>query len=326
MLISRFRCQGLGGERAGVDGVRAVLRPRLAACAAVSGVLLLLGSNPTYAQPALEQDELIVHPEPKDPDFFRSRRDGWFWLNDPSVAKRQKKEAQDKAQKEAPIVPPPATSKSAELKAHADLARAVDEALKVAYINPTEENLKRYLELWQFTVRKASVFTDLAQQAMWKNPQYDATVADGVRPVNPLATAVYDEQRRDEQVAKLRELSREYGIWFFFDQACGVCRVYAPLLKSFQTTYGFSVLAISSDGSTLPQFANTRRDNGVGKELGVIDYPQTFLVNPKTRDVIHLGAGAMSAEQLAERAIQILKYKEIETRQRVAQLSVVQGR
>ena len=175
-------------------------------------------------------------------------------------------------------------------------------------------------------MRKASVFTDLAQQAMWKNPQYDATVADGVRPVSPLATSVYDEQRKEEQVIKLRALSKEYGIWFFFDQSCGVCRIYAPLLKSFQMTYGFTVLAISSDGSTLPQFGNTQRDNGVGKELGVIDYPQTFLVNPRTRDVIHLGAGAMSAEQLAERAVQILKYKDAEMKQRVAQLSAVSGR
>ena len=279
-----------------------------------------------HAQPAPDQDELIIHPEPKDPDFFRSRRDGWFWLNDPSVAKREKKEAQEKAQKEVPIVPPPSKSTSAELKAHADLARAVDEALKVAYINPTEENLKRYLALWQLTVRKASVFTDLAQQAMWKNPQFDATVADGVRPVNPLATGVYDEQKKEDQVATLSELSKEYGIWFFFDQSCGVCRVFAPLLKSFQMKYGFKVLAISSDGSTLPQFANTQRDNGVGKQLGVIDYPQTFLVNPKTRDVIHLGAGAMSAEQLADRAIQILKYKQTEMKQRVAELSVVSAR
>ena len=158
----------------------------LAVVAGAIGLATLLLSlfQPANAQPALEADELIVHPEPKDPDFFRSRRDGWFWLNDPSVAKREK----EKAQKETAIVPPLESSRSAELKAHADLARAVDEALKVAYINPTEENLKRYLALWQLTVRKASVFTDLAQQAMWKNPQYDATVADGVRPISPLAT------------------------------------------------------------------------------------------------------------------------------------------
>ena len=192
--------------------------------------LLLSLFQPANAQPALEADELIVHPEPKDPDFFRSRRDGWFWLNDPSVAKREK----EKAQKDTAIVPPSESSRSAELKAHADLARAVDEALKVAYINPTEENLKRYLALWQLTVRKASVFSDLAQQAMWKNPQYDATVADGVRPTNPLAMNVFDEDKKEAQAATLRELSRDYGIWFFFDGSCGVCRIYAPLLKSFQ--------------------------------------------------------------------------------------------
>lgn len=295
--------------------------------AAIWTALLLFGiSVLAQAQPAPEQDELIVHPEPKDPDFFRSRRDGWFWLNDPTVAKREKKEAQEKEQKTAPIVPPLTTSKSAELKAHADLARAVDEALKVAYINPTEENLKRYLALWQLTVRKASVFSDLAQQAMWKNPQYDATVADGVRPTNPLAMNVFDEDKKQAQEATLRELAKDYGVWFFFDGSCGVCRIYAPLLKSFQMAHGFSVLAISKDGSTLPQFSNTKLDNGVGKQLGVVDFPQTFLVNPKTRDVIHLGAGAMSAEQLADRVIQILKYRDGETKQRIAQVAPVSDR
>lgn len=288
------------------------------AAGAIAAIILAI-SSPVTAQPAqLEQDELIVHPEPKDPDFFRSSRDGWFWLNDPSIAKRQ-----PKSDPPAATVLLPAPAKSAELKAHADLARAVDEALKVAYINPTEENLKRYLELWQLTVRKASVFSDLAQQTMWKNPQYDATVADGVRPTNPLAMNVFDEEKKEAQATTLRKLAKDYGIWLFFDASCGICRIYAPLLNSFQMTYGFSVLAVSKDGSTLPQFANTKLDNGVGRQLGVVDFPQTFLVNPKTRDVLHLGPGAMSAEQLADRVIQILKYRDVEMKQRVAQLSAI---
>ena len=105
-----------------------------------------------------------------------------------------------------------------------------------------------------------------------------------------------------------------------------MCRIYAPLLKSFQISHGFSVLAISRDSYTLPQFANTKLDNGVGKQLGVIDFPQTFLVNPKTRDVIHLGAGAMSSEQLADGVTQILKYRDSEIKQRIAQLAAAPSR
>ena len=60
----------------------------------VSAPLVLGLVGLANAQAPLEPDELIVHPEPKDPDFFRSRRDGWFWLNDPSIAKREKKAEQ----------------------------------------------------------------------------------------------------------------------------------------------------------------------------------------------------------------------------------------
>ena len=197
----------------------------------------------------------------------------------------------------------------------------MDDALKVAYIDPSEENLKRYLALWQLVVRKASVFSDLAQQTMWKNPEFDATVADGVRPTNPVAMDVFDEEARNKRDLALRELSGSYGLWFFFDSSCGVCRVYAPLLKSFQLRYGFSVLAISRDGSSIAQFPGAIRDNGVAKELGVTDSPQTFLVNPRTRDILHLGPGAMSAEELADRAMQILKYRQADTAQQVTQLS-----
>ena len=35
-------------------------------------------------------DEVVTYPEPRDPDFFRSSRDGWFWLNDPTVSRRKK--------------------------------------------------------------------------------------------------------------------------------------------------------------------------------------------------------------------------------------------
>jgi len=290
-------------------------------CAAALAALFASAASLSYAQPVDSIDEQIVHPEPKRYDFFASRQDGWFWLNDPTVVKRRKDR-----QAPAAAAAPPAAEQAGALKAHADLARAVDEALKIAYIDPSEENIKRYLALWQFTVRKASVFTDLAQQVMWKNPQFDATVADGVRPTNPLAMNVVDEQRRSERVEALRRIARDYGVWFFFDATCGVCRVFAPLLKSFETLYGFNVLAISADGSTLPQFPNTRVDNGVGKQLRVVEYPQTFLVNPTTRDVLHLGSGAMSAEELAERAMQILRYRDEEMQQRLTQLSSMPGK
>jgi conjugal transfer pilus assembly protein TraF len=65
--------------------------------------------------------------------------------------------------------------------------------------------------------------------------------------------------------------------------------------------YGIEVLPVSLDGGGLPEFPSPRVDARVAAELGVETVPSVFLVDPAGRNVIPVGSGVMSVDELAER-------------------------
>jgi conjugal transfer pilus assembly protein TraF len=65
--------------------------------------------------------------------------------------------------------------------------------------------------------------------------------------------------------------------------------------------YGIEILPVSLDGGTLPDFPHPRTDTRVAADLGVSTVPSLFLVDPRKRNVIPVGSGVMSAEELADR-------------------------
>ena len=64
---------------------------------------------------------------------------------------------------------------------------------------------------------------------------------------------------------------------------------------------GIEILPVSLDGGTLPEFPHPKTDTQVASELGVSTVPSLFLVDPQNRNVIPLGSGVMSADELADR-------------------------
>ena len=222
--------------------------------------------------------------------YWRRQEEGWFWYRDPPPARSAK-----------PATPPLAATsvgKTPEIVAHEALKARLEQALAVAYMNPTEANVRAYLVLQTQAVRRASTFADAWQKVVWATPEFDFTLE---RPVNATALEVYDREKQEAQIRTAEQLARTHVLFFLFRSDCPYCQQFAPLLKRFEQKFRLPVFAISLDGGTLPDFPLARVDNGIAATLNVTQVPALFLASPRTHVIIPIGYGVLSEAELLER-------------------------
>ncbi len=293
-------------------------RSGLAACVALAGAIAqtpLACAQSASAQPRSEQSG----PERVDSDaepFFRRSREGWFWYDDPTPA--------PKPQLPQLSAPAPAKESVTPLSAQeVDLANfkvfqlKVERALQAATQNPSEENVAHFLEVWAESKRKAAVLADTAQALSARMPWIDDTFT-GSRPTTPAAMQVYDSIRMQDDTQLMQEMAQTYGLYFFFRANCAYCHLQAPMLKQFEAKYGFTVMPVSLDGSTLPQFPGAARDNGMAarlaETLGIpmqhFVTPAVILAQPSSGLVVPVGFGVMNVDQMVERIASVVKVRD----------------
>lgn len=222
-----------------------------------------------------------------------SRR-GWHFYDDPLIELplRPLPKVSPRSAAAAPAVRP-------ELERFRQLQREVEEVRAIAIIRPTEENVRRYMELESRVVRNASQFADLAQRIAWANPELDPSTQG--RPVNASALEAYEENQARTRGSTLAALANDHALIFFFRGDCGYCHKMAPLLNAFHQRYGFPLIAVSVDGGSIPSLPMARADNGIVRALKVAQVPAVFLAQPFTGRILPVGFGVLSESQLVER-------------------------
>ncbi|MCF7697089.1 conjugal transfer protein TraF [Mycetohabitans sp. B2] len=168
----------------------------------------------------------------------------------------------------------------------------------VAVMNPTEQNLKDYLELWQLTQNKGAVFADTWRRVVWQNPDFDYTLK---RPANNSAIKVYDTARLRNEAQQLRRLAKDHGLIFFFSSHCSYCHAMAPTLKVLADKYGLDVLGVSLDGGGLPEFPNPRDGRAQAAAWGIERVPALFIGSKHTGDLAPIGFGMMALSEIVNR-------------------------
>ncbi len=190
-----------------------------------------------------------------------------------------------------------------ELERFRQLQREVEDVRAIAIIRPTEENVRRYMELEWRVVRNASKFADLAQRIAWANPELDPSTQG--RPVNASALEAYEQDQVSLRAANLAAIGRDNVLIFFFRGDCGYCHKMAPVLNAFHRRHGIPLVAVSVDGGTMSTFPGARVDNGIARALKVVQVPAVFLAQPFTGRIVPVGFGVLSDAQLAERVIAV---------------------
>lgn len=176
----------------------------------------------------------------------------------------------------------------------AELKRRED----IAVMDPSESNIKDYLEAWQMTQEKGAVFADQWRRVVWTNPELDYTIK---RPVNNVAIRTYDQGRDASEGMQLRDLAKEHGLLFFFRSDCPYCHQLAPTLKQLSRLYGIDILPVSMDGRGLPDFPNPSVDQGQSRALKITAVPALFIGSKKTADVAPIGFGLLSQAEIVNR-------------------------
>lgn len=216
--------------------------------------------------------------------YYDEHAIGWHWYHE--------KKAEEKNKIEDPV-------------AHMNaLKKAVTYALDRAILEPTEENVKAYMQLQTVVSDQASAFSQMWQKVLWQAPELDYTLT---HPVNSVGRAVDIGLQGEAEKAAIQKLARESGLFFFYRSSCPYCQRFAPIVRNFALQYGLTIIPITTDGKMLPEFPNSKIDQGQAARFNVTYEPALFAVNPHTSQAYPISYGLVSEQELRTRILSIAR-------------------
>jgi len=233
-----------------------------------------------------------------DAPFFVDQERGWYWYELPPHTPDEV---------EPPPPPGAADSVPLPLSAREQLAaqgKAWEEAMATAVLEPTDANVRRYLELTAAINGQAQRFASAFQSTLWLEPQLDYTLQS---PVSTQAIIAKNEQQSVAHAAALGRVSQEAGLVFVYRGDCAVCHRFAPILHRFAATYGFAVVPVSIDGGSLPEFPNPKSNHAFVANASITAVPALLLVNPESGEVAAVGYGYSDWTTLKQKVLHAAK-------------------
>ena len=182
--------------------------------------------------------------------------------------------------------------------------KELEDARATAIMTPTRDNVMRYIVLQQKTLAQANEFSKTYTRVFWERPELGVALE---HPASAVGVALDQQLTRDKQRDAVMQLADTKGLFFFFKRSCPYCEAQAPILRNFAAQYGLQVVAISLDGSRLPEFPDSRADNGLAAELGVRATPAIFMVDPYQRNIMLLAYGLLTESELLSRIEMLLQ-------------------
>lgn len=209
----------------------------------------------------------------KEKGYFEVHEKGWHWYQaEPGPNKESENNKETLSQN--PIE---------ELK---EYQRKLEEAKAMAVMHPNKENIEKYQYLQHEALERANKFSNIWMENVYRNPELNYSL---ISPTSQKARHVYLHEEEKKKEEKIAELSREYGLFYFFKKGCEYCKEFGPIVKRFSEKYKWEVLAISEFGE---------------------EEPSLFAVNPKTGDVIPIANGMISIEEMEDRIMTIMRGNE----------------
>lgn len=226
--------------------------------------------------------------------FYCARKLGtWFYCERP------------KAQTSPSTPTAPTSSATEQLDA---ITAELRELKAKAILDPSPDNVTAYIRFQRAQLDRASLFGDVWQRAVWQTPELDYTLE---RPVGTVAKQQWLDARKSERDRALDQLGTRYGLFYFFAQSCGACRVMSPIVKAVADSHRITVRAISTDGGpseTFPRYT-VETDQRAAMGLTTKMTPAVVLFDSVTRQPIPVGYGIIAADELMERIFLLTQRK-----------------
>lgn len=234
---------------------------------------------------------LILYPYVVYGGFYDRHAEGWFWYE------KSKKEELTIEEESQSLTPQQASrilqQEQAQLKSLLDLA----------VVQPTPKNIRNYMVMQQKIVNRAKSFSDYWSVVVYTNRELDSEVSF---PTSHLARGLYQDEELENHTKAIKNLSKTYGLFYFFSGNCKYCHNFAPIVKSFAEKYGWTVFAVSLDGGSLLEFPDAKLNNGIAEAFQVQGTPTLIAVDPITREVIPIAYNITSEAELERRIYRIL--------------------
>ncbi|HQS93103.1 MAG TPA: type-F conjugative transfer system pilin assembly protein TraF [Alphaproteobacteria bacterium] len=218
--------------------------------------------------------------------------EGWHWYEEIRHQEVADEKAHEKlgSQNQKPHSDP--------IKTLQNFKKKVEDLKAIAVMQPTFSNVRAYMEIQKILLERSSRFAQKWIEVVYLRPELDYTLK---HPISQVGRHVVAEDQKKQMEDNIRALSQTHGLFFFFSSKCGYCKAFAPIVKSFSKKYGWQVLAISMDGTTLPEFPKAQNDNGSASSLGIKTLPTLLAVEPKSGQVIPLSYGLSTHDQIEDR-------------------------
>ena len=268
----------------------------LAACAIANSVCQF---SPATAQSAASRTDAppsAQSAERQDSFYCEERRLGyWFYCERPKPPEQN--------------TPAPAPAPAASATSQLDAITATLRELKAkAILEPTPANVTAYIRFQRAQLDRASLFGDVWQRAVWQTPELDYTLE---RPVGTVAKQQWLDARKSDRDRALDQLGTRYGLFYFFAQSCGACRVMSPIVKAVADSHHITVRAISTDGGPSETFTRYTVETDQRAAMGLTTKvtPAVVLFDSVTRQPVPIGYGIIAADELMDRIFLLTQRK-----------------
>jgi len=233
---------------------------------------------------------LLVTTVNAEAPFYHKKAEGWFWYEElkKELEKSELKNEADFLSEQKSLSP---TEQILEQR------KTIEQKLHQAIISPSIENIKVYLTLQRALMDQSQRFSENWQKTLLYYPHLDET---RIHPVNQKARHLYLASRDARKTEKLKQLSKDYGLFFFFKGNCIYCQAFSETLKHFSEKYAFSLLPISLDGEGLNAFPEFKSDNGLSTQFNIATVPALIALDTKTKETIPLSFKMISLSELEQ--------------------------
>ncbi|UCQ29571.1 type-F conjugative transfer system pilin assembly protein TraF (plasmid) [Edwardsiella tarda] len=216
---------------------------------------------------------------------------GWHWYNEPRN--------EEMAPPESPSVPLASLPAGIQMKV---LQRMTEERLNNAILYPTIENFTAYMKMQNFWTNQASRFSAVATKSLLANPALDYNLQ--YSHYNSTVPLQLQAEREKQEVA-IRQLARQYGLFFFYRGNDALDNQLAQVVARFARQYGIALVPVSVDNVRSPDLPTTRPDAGQAQQMGVSHLPALYLVQPGAEHYQPLAYGFMTQDDLMKRFLRV---------------------
>lgn len=167
---------------------------------------------------------------------------------------------------------------------------------KWAIKEPTEDNLKDYLELQNIALERSKKFMSAF---MYISQKYPHLSQEASYPVNTVGQDVLKEIKLNEQSEVLAEYRDNYALIYFYSSSCPYCVKQGPIIDYFTDKTGWNVVRVNIDENINAKL-----------RFNIVTVPSIIIVSKQKNKWEMITSGIITFPDLRERIYRTILYME----------------